>query len=147
MKNDDREIIEAVPSGPPRVPNKLEEYLIDLNHRSVELSLARVSDSLARCITLGTALAGGSLVLLKEDSCYGWWKVASASLCLMGLIVAIIGASPHTIRTDARAMATLDVYLTAIAHKQWYATRSMWFLVAGLAAAIIGAIIRKAIGG
>lgn len=122
-----------------------EKYFTELWLKGFELSLARANDALSRAITLGTALAGGSLVLLKEDICYGWWKIAAAALFLVALAVAIYGSTPMLSAAPLDHSITQRAYTGATIRKAWYAKQSMRLLILGLLVAIVGAAARQAL--
>ena len=136
-----------VQEGPNKVPTAADEYIYNLGLRTIEMSFQRAVDGLTRCITLGTALSGGSLVLLKEDICYGWWKVIASSFFLAGLALALYGSTPFPKAMPMHIPTIANTYSEVAIAKQRLANISMWLLVAGLAAAIIGSILRRAIGG
>jgi hypothetical protein len=89
-------------------------------------------------------MAGGALVLLKEDICYGWWRVIAAGLFFLALGVAVAGAVPMsvTMAFDPRSVRE-EFGRTAVVKRQWVVASSS-LLAAGLLAAIVGAALRQA---
>lgn len=135
------EVVEVIEH---RLETAEEKFFAELWYKGFELALGRANDALSRAINLGTAMAGGSLVLLKEDICYGWWRVIAASLFLTGLAVAVYGSSPLLSAAPMNSEVTRAAYSRATVHKAWYAKQALRLIVLGLLAAVIGAAIRQA---
>ena len=49
-----------------------EEFFLKMDEDAIRQVVPRLNDALARMLTLTTALAGGTLALLKDDVCTGW---------------------------------------------------------------------------
>lgn len=119
-------------------------FFLDLWNRSFEGSVARMNDALNRLVTLSTAMAGGSLVLLKEDICYGLFRVVAAALFFMALAVSVVGAVPVAVRVefDPRSVRTQLARSAAVKRRWvWGATAC---LLAGLLVVVIGVFVRAA---
>lgn len=117
-------------------------YFLDAWNRSFEASVARMNDALSRLVTLSTAMAGGAILLLKEDVCYGWWRVIAAGFFFLALASATVGAIPITssVRFDPKSVRAKFAD-SAQVKKRWVVLSSC-LLLAGLLAALIGATIR-----
>jgi hypothetical protein len=139
-------LIDNPPDATVRLADADECFFLDAWNKSFEGIVARLTDSLNRLITLGTAMAGGALVLLKEDVCYGWFRVAAAGLFFLALACAVYGAVPVRVRMSFSPESVRQQLARAAAIKKRWVWASSTLLLAGLLAALIGAIIRTAIG-
>lgn len=123
-----------------------EAYLFELVRKLPETSLARANEALARVLTLCTALAGGSVVLLKEDVCYGWWKVAAAAGFFAALMTAIRGTIPVTGTMGRTPEAIKAAYLDSAKTKWRHIRAAAGLLLAGLFCAVAGVFARQLYG-
>ena len=122
MNDQEHEIIEH------RLVDPDEEYFLDLFLKSYERAVNRTNDALNRLVTLGTAMTGGALVLLKEDVCYGWWRVTAASLFFLALGTAIYGSVPAAIEMQFSGESVKTAFQKAAANKKRWIWTSSTFL-------------------
>lgn len=111
----------------------------------VKSSVPRMNDAMNRVLTLSTAMVGGTIALLKDDVCAGWWKVAAASCFLIALLVAAIGSIPRTISLpQPRAGDVLDEVKATGRYKAKFLTAALLFLSLGSVSAVVGVAVKVA---
>jgi hypothetical protein len=139
-------LFENPPDVTVRLADADECFFLDAWNKSFEGTVARLTDSLNRLVTLGTAMAGGALVLLKEDVCYGWFRVVAAGLFFLALGCAVYGSVPVRVRMSfSPASVRQQLARAAVVKKRWVWASSL-LLLAGLLAALAGAAVRTAVG-
>lgn len=121
-------------------------FFLDAWNRSFEGSVARANEALNRVLTLSTAMTGGSLVLLKEDICYGWWKVAAAALFFAALAVAVLGSVPVAVAVEFDPTSVRAKLSHAAAVKRRWLWAASACLVAGSLAAVVGVAAHAYVG-
>jgi len=115
-------------------------FFLDVWNKSCETSVLRMNEALARLVTLSTAMAGGSIALLKEDVCYGWWRIVAACLFFLALASAAVGAVPFSSSVRFNPNAVRMKYIIAARVKKRWVNLSLTWLVCGILAAIVGVI-------
>lgn len=133
-----------ISTGTSRALTAEEKFYYEARYRQVELSLTRMNDSLNRLVTLGTAMCGGALVLLKEDICPVWWRVATAALFFLALATGVLGSVPVAVSGSDDPAAVRDGMVYAASVKKRYVWAASGLLMAGLLTAIVGAVVRAA---
>lgn len=119
-----------------------EEFFLKLDEEGIRQLVPRLNDALTRMLTLTTALAGGTLALLKDDVCTGWGRVAAALCFFAALLAAAYGTIPYQRayrRDPAEVVAALDA---ARRHKRRLLFAALGASAAGLLVAIAGAAVR-----
>lgn len=123
-----------------------EEFYVRLDEDTIRQSVPRLNDALARLLTLTTALAGGTLALLKDDVCTGWGRVLAAACFFASLVAAAVGTVPFQrggLDGPADFAAAWDA---ARRHKRRFLAVSLGAVAAGLLAALAGATARVVAG-
>jgi|GEM_PF-6998898 len=119
-----------------------EKFYLDLADDAVKQSIPRLNDAINRLITLGSAMAGGSLVFLKDDVCAPWCRFLAAFGFFLALAYAVYASIPSPAQVTCDAPSIKKVFEDVADEKNRRVTISTCLLVAGLAFAILGAFIR-----
>jgi hypothetical protein len=80
-----------------RLPTPRETLYLGMADDSIKQAVPRLNESLSRLITLGTAMAGGALVFLKNDACTQWGRLVAMVSFFFALASAIYGSIPHAV--------------------------------------------------
>lgn len=115
-----------------------EEYFLKLDEESVRQAIPRLNDALARLLTLATALAGGTLGLLKDDVCSGWGRVGAALCFFLAVLVAAYGVVPFQRTRLSTPEEIADALDAARLHKRRLMLVTLAALMAGLFVALLG---------
>jgi hypothetical protein len=119
-----------------------DHFYTQLQYDGIKQSIPRLNDSLARMLTLTSALSGGAFGLLKDDVCTGWGRVLTLAAFLAAVVVSAIGCIPYQ-RTPVRTTeGAIEGIAAATSHKRkflWWATG---FIVAGCSFALLGAMVK-----
>lgn len=116
-----------------------ENLWLDIRIDAIKQTPSRVSDSLVRLVTLATALAGGSIGVLKDDVSTPWGRIAAASLFFAALLAAAIGSLPRSASIPQFPVdAVRDAIQGALRFKGRCAIASLVLLAGGMACAILG---------
>lgn len=125
-----------------RLATAEETFYVTLQDDEIRASVPRLNEAISKMLTLATALAGGSLVFLKEDVCVPWARVAAAALFFVALGVAAFGLIP------ARGWYSQDIDRIreqrqgAVNHKRFLLKVVCGVIAGGLFVAILGAAIK-----
>lgn len=108
-------------------------------------TIPRMNDVLGRLLTLSTALAGGSMVLLGKDVCEPWLRAAATLLFAAALVTSTIGVIPVSVNYGTDCIDTMrDEIRRATINKTWRVWLSVILIVAGILAATIGTLVKGA---
>jgi hypothetical protein len=118
-------------------------FYLTIADDTIKQGIPRLNDTLGRLLTLSTALSGGAVALLKEDLCYGWWRVIAAVMFFLALGCSSIGVIPFSSRVPHIPVAIKDEIERIRRIKSRWVCSAASLIAAGLLAAILGAIVRK----
>lgn len=134
------------PEQPPGVEVRLatpeEEFYLALADEAYKQSVPRLNEAIARLITLGSALAGGALVFLKDEVCTPWCRVGAAFAFFGALAAAAWGSLPVTASVKYRVADIKRGVEEAADTKESWARAATGLILVGLFVAIIGAVAR-----
>lgn len=126
--------------GEGRAPTAEETRLVEYQLDGVKQTLPRMNDYLVRLLTLSSTLAGGSLALLNEQLCHPYGRVAAGLFFAAAVVTTVLGLRPREVATRLGVLDDIrNAIDTTVKRKESYQTVAHWLLVAGLAAAVLGA--------
>ena len=126
-----------------REPTPDENLWLDMRAEAVKATPGRVSDALARLLTLSTAMAGGAIGVMKDDVSVPWGRAGAAAMFFAALVAAAVGSLPRTAVLPAFPAADIRAAVhRAVGFKDRCATVSVIFLSLGVLAAIVGVVAR-----
>jgi hypothetical protein len=117
-------------------------FYLTIADDAIKQGIPRLNDTLGRLLTLSTALSGGAIALLKEDVCYGWWRVVAAVLFFLALACSTIGIIPFSSRVAHIPVEIKDEIERIRRIKSIWVCGAASLIASGLLAAIIGSIAR-----
>jgi hypothetical protein len=122
------------------VTTPTEKLYLALADEAIRQTIPRLNDALSRLVTLGTAMAGGSLVFLRDDVCTVWGRVLAAACFFLALATAIYGSIPRNPNVDRYEVPAIQGGFTrAVAVKKRWVWLASGLLLAGIFVAIVGA--------
>lgn len=121
-------------------------FFLDVWNRSFEGTVTRLNDALNRLMTLSTAMVGGSLVLLKEDICYGWFRVLVTFLFFLALTFAVVGSVPVAVGMDFDPESVRRKLSHSAAVKRKWVWSVSACIIAGAFIAVLGVVARAYVG-
>lgn len=135
--NPDTDPIEGVPTS------HRDNMLLDWGIETLKQSIPRLNDSLQRTATLATALLGGSLFFVKDDSCPPFFRMTSMFLILISLAGAFFGSLARSESVQLSDPNDIERFKTELAeHRQWWLRFASGFLWVGMFIAAIGALLK-----
>lgn len=138
---DEKEPAKEVLQG--RALTPYEDFFLDLGLKGYEASIVRMNESLNRLLTLSTAMAGGSIALLRQDICFGWWRIIAVSMFFLALAVSAFGSIPTKNDNMPTPLSIRDEYVRAARVKSGWIWMATILLVLGLLSATVGVIVVK----
>jgi hypothetical protein len=121
-------------------------FYLTIADDAIKQGIPRLNDTLGRLLTLSTALSGGAVALLKEDVCYGWWRVIAAAFFFLALACSAVGVIPVLSRVPHVPVEIKDELERVHGIKTRWVYAATGLISAGLFAAIIGAVVKMAKG-
>jgi hypothetical protein len=127
-----------------RLTTQEEQFFLDSWCRGLESSLARVNEALGKMVTLATAMAGGSVLFLKDDACTGWGRFTATILFVVAVVIGAYGSIPRSRPVEYQPEAVKASLIESAAFKRKWLLASFWILIAGFAFAVVGSIWKSA---
>lgn len=122
-----------------------EELWFAVRDDAIRNGVTRLNDATARLLTLATALAGGSIIWLK-DVCPDWSRLGAAFLFIAALGVAVVGTVPFA----ASGPATPDAIADRVERAGRWKGRILWssclLILGGFMVAFLGAVTKAVTG-
>ena len=132
---DDTEIIEGV------YPTAEDAVTFLIADDAKKQAVPRLNDAIGKMVTLSTALAGGTLLFLKDDVCTTWGRLFAGLFFVLALCSSAFGSIPYTAR-GPHDRDSLNLEFESVCR---WKRQAIWtcygFIILGFFLALVGSLV------
>ena len=131
---------DAIECGTGGVPSEQDLFFVSLGDELVRRNLPYLNDVSRQLVTLSTALAGGSIAILRDaDMCFPWLRFVAIAIFLLALATSLLGMLPRAGEITRRAPNVIRRGLeTALISKRRLCRIAAGLIVGGLVVVLVG---------